>query len=116
MENITREVLTGERALFNSSNLHVTECVFDKGESPLKESSNIEVDECLFRWKYPLWYCNNVNVSRSTWFDMARAGVWYTNNISVKDSVVQAPKNFRRCDNLSLTNVTFTNALETLWS
>ncbi len=116
MENICRQLLTGERALFNSNDLHVTECVFDKGESPLKESSNIEVDECLFRWKYPLWYCNNINVKRSTWFDMARAGVWYTKNISVKDSVVQAPKNFRRCDNLSLENVTFTNALETLWS
>jgi hypothetical protein len=46
MENISRELLTGERALFNSNDLHVTECVFDKGESPLKESSNIEVDEC----------------------------------------------------------------------
>ncbi|MBR1861463.1 MAG: DUF3737 family protein [Lachnospiraceae bacterium] len=116
MEQITRELLYGERALFNSNNLHITECVFDNGESPLKESSDIELDECLFRWKYPLWYCNNIKVQRCTWFDMARAGVWYTKNIEVKDSVVQAPKNFRRCDNLSLENVAFTHALETLWS
>ncbi|MCR4619044.1 MAG: DUF3737 family protein [Lachnospiraceae bacterium] len=116
MENITRETLTGERALFHSKDLHITECVFDKGESPLKESSNIEVDECLFRWKYPIWYSNNVKVRRSTWFDMARAGVWYSKNLDIKDSVIQAPKNFRRCDNLSLENVAFTNAQETLWA
>lgn len=47
---------------------------------------------------------------------MARAGVWYTDNISVIDSIVEAPKNFRRCNNLKLKNVTFPNAQETLWS
>lgn len=47
---------------------------------------------------------------------MGRAGVWYTNNISVCDSIVEAPKNFRRCDGLSLVNVTFPNAQETLWN
>lgn len=47
---------------------------------------------------------------------MARAGVWYTDNISVTDSIVEAPKNFRRCNNLKLKNVTFPNAQETLWS
>ncbi len=43
---------------------------------------------------------------------MARAGVWYTDNISVTDSIVEAPKNFRRCNNLKLKNVTFPNAQE----
>lgn len=47
---------------------------------------------------------------------MARAGVWYTDNISVTDSIVEAPKNFRRCNYLKLKNVTFPNAQETLWS
>ena len=70
MQEVTRELLYGERALFNSNDLHITECVFDNGESPLKESTGIELDECLFRWKYPLWYCNNIKVQRCTWFDM----------------------------------------------
>ena len=116
MQNVTRENLFGERALFNSDDLHITECVFDNGESPLKESSNIRIDECLFRWKYPLWYCNNIKADRCTFFDMARAGIWYTKNIEVKNTVYQAPKGFRRCDNLTLENVAFTHALETLWS
>ncbi|MBR1650348.1 MAG: DUF3737 family protein [Lachnospiraceae bacterium] len=116
MQNVTRENLFGERALFNSNDLHITECVFDNGESPLKESSNIEIDECLFRWKYPLWYCNNIKADRCTFFDMARAGIWYTKNVEVKNTVYQAPKGFRRCDNLTLENIAFTHAQETLWS
>ncbi len=116
MQNVTRENLFGERALFNSNDLHITECVFDNGESPLKESSNVRIDECLFRWKYPLWYCNNIKADRCTFFDMARAGIWYTKNIEVKNTVYQAPKGFRRCDNLTLENIAFTHAQETLWS
>jgi prolyl oligopeptidase PreP (S9A serine peptidase family) len=47
---------------------------------------------------------------------MARAGIWYTKNIEVKNTVYQAPKGFRRCDNLTLENIAFTHAQETLWS
>jgi len=113
---ITREFLTGERALFNSENLIVTDSVFDDGESPLKESSNIDIEGCLFRWKYPLWYCNHINVKNSQWFEMARAGVWYTNDMQVENAMIEAPKNFRRCNELSLKNVNFFHAAETLWS
>ena len=48
--------------------------------------------------------------------DMARAGVWYTDNISVEDCVIEAPKNFRRCDGVTLRNVSMSNAAETLWN
>ena len=106
----------GERALYGIDGLRVTDSVFDNGESPLKECRNVELVDDLFRWKYPLWYCENVQVDRCTWFDMARAGVWYTKNITVKNSVLQAPKNFRRCDGVRLENVQFTNAQETIWS
>ena len=115
-KKITQEFLTGERALFKSDGLDIYDTIFDDGESPLKESKNISLTGCFLRWKYPLWYCENITVSDCTWFDMGRAGVWYTNNISVCDSIVEAPKNFRRCDGLSLVNVTFPNAQETLWS
>lgn len=116
MEEIKFKVFNEERALFRSNGLKISECVFDKGESPIKESKNIEVSETLFRYKYPFWYTNNINVDRCTWFDMARAGVWYCNDVNVANSLIEAPKNFRRCNNLTLNNVTFTNAAETLWS
>lgn len=113
---IQQEYLTGERALFMSKDLAIYDSVFAEGESPLKESENIELHDCLFRWKYPLWYCNHVCAEQCTWFDMARAGVWYTNDIEVRDTIIEAPKNFRRCDGVKLTNVNFPDAQETLWN
>jgi hypothetical protein len=115
-KEIKQQFLTGERALFASENLKIVDTIFDDGESPLKESSNIDLVGSMFKWKYPLWYCNHITAKDCTWFDMARAGVWYTNDIQVEDAVIQAPKNFRRCDGLTLRNVCFTNAAETLWS
>lgn len=47
---------------------------------------------------------------------MARAGIWYTNHIWMEDAAIEAPKNFRRCKDLILKDVTFANAAETLWS
>ena len=116
MKEIKQQLFEGERALFGSRDLKITDCVFDHGESPLKESRDIELSGSLFRWKYPLWYCSNVKADHCTWFDMARAGVWYTDNIEVTDAVIQAPKNFRRSRGLKLTDVAFSNAAETLWT
>ena len=119
MENakeVSRAFLTGERALFHAENLHITDTIFDDGESPLKESSHIELEGSMFKWKYPLWYCNHITVKDCQWFEMARAGVWYTKDISVENALIQAPKNFRRCRGLKLDNVYFANAAETLWS
>jgi len=116
MEEIREKLLTGERALFGSRDLLVADCVFDHGESPLKESSDIELTDTLFRWKYPLWYCHNVKAVDCTWFEMARAGVWYTEDITVTNSVIQAPKNFRRSRGITLTDVAFTDAKETMWT
>lgn len=116
MTEFKNEKFTGERACFATHGARFDGCIFADGESPLKESGDLELKTCMFRWKYPLWYCNNVTVEDSSWFEMARAGVWYTNDIKVKDSMLQAPKNFRRCSGVELDNVTFTHAAETLWS
>ncbi|MBQ7246599.1 MAG: DUF3737 family protein [Lachnospiraceae bacterium] len=116
MTEYVRQLLKGERALWKCRGARITDCVFEDGESPLKEGGDLEIEGCLFRWKYPLWYCSNVHVSDSTWFEMARAGVWYTKDMTVENCLIQAPKNFRRCSGLTLSGVTFTNAAETLWS
>lgn len=113
---IRQQVLTGERALFAAKDVAIIDSIFDNGESPLKESSDIALEGCFFRWKYPLWYAKNIEVKDCTWFEMARAGVWYTKNIQVENAVIEAPKNFRRCDDVKLKDVFFSNAVETLWS
>ena len=97
-------------------NLDIYDTIFDDGESPLKESRGINLYGSMFKWKYPLWYSKNIVAEDCHWFEMARAGVWYTDNIAVRRALIQAPKNFRRCKGLELTDVTFTHAEETLWS
>ena len=116
MSEFKEKKFEGERACYGSEGAYFELCVFENGESPLKESKNIELYGSQFRWKYPLWYCKNVKTDETTWFEMARAGVWYTENISVKNCMIQAPKNFRRSTGIELENVNFTNALETLWN
>ena len=116
MKEIRQEFLTGERALFGAEHLKIFDTIFDAGESPLKESRDIELYGSMFKWKYPLWYGKNITAKNCVWFDMARAGVWYTDNITVEDSAIEAPKNFRRCHNVTLKNVSIPYAAETLWS
>lgn len=110
-----QEMFTGERALFQGRDLSIYDSVFMDGESPLKESENIDLYRSLFQWKYPLWYSKNISARDCTWYNTARAGVWYTNHILVEDALIEAPKNFRRCDDLSLVRVTMSDAQETLW-
>lgn len=115
-KEIRQEFLTGERALFMGENLKIYDTIFDDGESPLKESHDIELYGSMFKWKYPLWYAKNIKAKDCTWFEMARAGVWYTDHMVAEDCAIEAPKNFRRCKDLTLRNVSFCNAAETLWS
>ncbi len=115
MEEIHQGHYKGERPLFQARDLKIYNTIFDEGESPLKESRNIELYGSVFKWKYPLWYAENIRVKDSTWLEMGRAGVWYSKHITVEDCAIEAPKNFRRCSNVKLKNVSFANAAETLW-
>lgn len=114
-EEIHEEQLSGERALYRGRDLKIYDTVFHDGESPLKESRNIELYGCEFQWKYPVWYADNVYVKDCVWQEMGRSGVWYTNNMTIEDSLIGAPKNFRRCKNLKIRNSSIPNAQETLW-
>lgn len=115
-QEITREFLTGERVLFQAQDLKIVDTIFDDGESPLKESRGIELYNSMFKWKYPLWYADDIYAKDCVWFEMARAGVWYSDHVTVEDAVIEAPKNFRRCSHLSLKNISLPNAEETLWN
>lgn len=116
MTTYKEQKFTGERALFQSRDLELYNCTFADGESPLKESHNLKISDSLFQWKYPLWYCENVVVENSTMFEMARAGIWYTHHIQLKNVTYNAPKGFRRCDDLTLEQVNIPDAAETLWN
>lgn len=116
MDSIMQELLTGERALFKAKDLFISYSVFEDGESPLKESRNIVLKDSIFRWKYPLWYAEEITAENITLVDTARSGIWYTHNLNLKNSIIQAPKTFRRSSKLKLNNVQLPNAQETLWN
>ncbi|MBR2930205.1 MAG: DUF3737 family protein [Clostridia bacterium] len=116
MEQIKEKLFRGERALFGSSMLELIDCVFADGESPLKESRALRLDGCIFKWKYPLWYSDGVSMRSTTLLETARSGIWYTKNISVNDCTIDAPKTFRRSENILLRSVRMPNAKETLWN
>ena len=117
MTNVDQfKIFKGERALFKAGHREIRDSIFEDGESPLKESHDIALYNSMFKWKYPLWYAQNIHLEHCSLFEMARAGIWYTQNIDVHDTLIEAPKNFRRCRHVLLDHVSFSNAAETLWN
>ena len=116
MKEIEPGIFTGERALFASHGISVRDSVFEDGESPLKESRDVKINACTFKWKYPLWYCKGVLVENSNLLETARSGIWYTEDITVRNSLIEAPKTFRRAKCVTLECVSMPRAQETLWS
>ncbi len=116
MKTLKDQLLTGERACFQEKNANISHSIFADGESPLKESRHIILTDVSFRWKYPLWYSKNIKATNISLLDTARSGIWYTENIEISDSIIQAPKTFRRCSDVILNRVTLTDAQETMWS
>lgn len=115
MNYFNNKSFTGERALFMCKDAVINKCLFYDGESPLKEGRNLQVIDTEFQWKYPLWYCQNVQCRNIKIDFTGRSGIWYTNNIEITDSVIDAPKTFRRSEYISLVNVKMPHADETLW-
>ncbi len=115
MKEFQGGIFTGERAMFQAEGAIFRDCVFEDGESPLKHCRNLKLFGDKFRWKYPIWYSKDILVSGCEFNEAARAGIWYTENISISDTIYAAPKGLRRCSGVSLSNVGFPNAAETLW-
>lgn len=116
MKEIKQEHFTGERAEYFADNIKYTDCVFSDGESHLKHSKDIEAERSFFDYKYPFWNAGHVNIKDSVFHELGKSGLWYTKNIYIEDSVIEAPKEFRRSDGIFLKNVFFADAKETMWS
>ena len=116
MKVLNQGVFEGERALYHIRDTRIENSTFENGESPLKECKNIELDSCIFKWKYPIWYSENVKVKNSVLLDTARSGIWYTKNIEMTDCFIEAPKTFRHAEGIYLENCRMPNAEETLWN
>lgn len=116
MEKFKQGFFTGERALYDTHDAIIEDSTFCDGESPLKESSDLKIYHSIFKWKYPLWYCKNVEVENTTLLETARSGIWYTHNITMRNCNISAPKTFRRASGIHIINSNMPNAIETLWN
>jgi len=115
MEYIKDQYFEGERPLYVRHGLRLENVSIGPGESSLKEGSDIEAVNCEFNGKYPFWECKGFTIRNCVFREGARAALWYTRGCRMYDTLVEAPKMFRRISDLKLENVKFPNALETFW-
>ena len=115
MEIIKDQYLEGERPLYARHGLRVENVTIGPGESSLKEGSDLEAENCVFQGKYPFWECKNVTIKNCIFREGGRAAIWYSKDIKMSDTLVEAPKMFRRISDVRLENVKLPNALETFW-
>lgn len=105
----------GERPLYASHGLRLENVTIHVGESSIKESSDIEADNCTFEGKYVFWETYGFKVTGSYFAESARSSLWYSKDCVMTDCKVDAPKMFRRMENITVRNTDFTNGEETLW-
>ena len=115
MEYIKDQYFEGERPLYVRHGLRLENVKIGPGESSLKEGSDIEAVGCEFNGKYPFWECKGFTVRNCVFREGARAALWYTRGCKMYDTLVEAPKMFRRIKDVYLENVQLPNALETFW-
>ena len=115
MEIIREKYFEGERPLYARHGLRLENVVIGPGESALKEGSDIEAVNCEFQGKYPFWECDGFTVRGCTFREGARAALWYSKGCRMYDSLVEAPKMFRRISDVRLDSVRIPNAQETFW-
>ncbi len=115
MQRIENVHLAGERPLYALKDAEVVDSVIGTGESSLKHTSRLVMERMRFEGKYPLWHSNNIIVRDSVFAPGARAALWYCNDITYENTRIEAPKMFRDSENISLTHVKLTDALETFW-
>ena len=106
----------GERALFALKDADIVGCTFEDGESPLKESRNLRITNTTFKWKYPIWYCENIVCHNLIIEETARSGIWYTKNIKMFNCDISSPKTFRHAEGVFLDHCKIPNAQETFWN
>ena len=106
----------GERPLFGLNNIRLEHLKFYPGESAVKECNDVEAYRCEFWSKYPFWHNDNTFIDDCRFTVYSRAAIWYSKNIRMQNCLVEAPKMFREIDGLTLENVRFPSAGETLWN
>jgi len=115
MHTIKDKEYGGERPLYASHDLRLERVTIHVGESSIKESSNIEAEDCRFEGKYVFWETRGFKVHKCYFAESARSSLWYSSGCRMTDCKVDAPKLFRRMDDIYVENTDFPNGEQFLW-
>ena len=115
MQLIENKEFEGERPLFGQKDLNLVNIRVLNGESAIKETENINCTDSSFNGKYPFWHTRRALIENCEFKEGARAAIWYSYDLTMRNSKIIAPKMFRRAEDLTIENVEFTDARETLW-
>ena len=107
---------TEERKFYRHDRTKFRECCFEKGQYQIKESLFILLDRSIVRSKYFLWYNNYADAVNSAFYPDAADSMWYCENLTLDGCIVNAPRCFRRCDEIVLDNTSIINSNESLWN
>ncbi|MBQ6283452.1 MAG: DUF3737 family protein [Bacteroidales bacterium] len=113
-KNIGKE-FGGERPLYRKKDLYLEDVVIRPGESGLKETANITAVKCRFEGKYPLWECDGFVVKDSILTVGARSGLWYSRGGELYNTIIDAPKTFRRMTGIKMRDCWIPGGSETFW-
>ncbi|MBQ6177932.1 MAG: DUF3737 family protein [Bacteroidales bacterium] len=115
MEIIIGKEFGGERPLYRKKDLYLEDVVIRPGESGLKETANITAFKCRFEGKYPLWECDGFVVKDSILTVGARSGLWYSRGGELYNTIIDAPKTFRRMTGIKMRDCWIPGGSETFW-
>ena len=115
MKIIIGQEFGGERPLYREKDLYLEDVVIRPGESGLKETANITAVKCRFEGKYPLWECDGFVVKDSILTVGARSGLWYSRGGELYNTIIDAPKTFRRMTGIKMRDCWIPGGSETFW-
>ena len=115
MKKIIGQEFGGERPLYREKDLYLEDVVIRPGESGLKETANITAVKCRFEGKYPLWECDGFVVKDSILTVGARSGLWYSRGGELYNTIIDAPKTFRRMTGIKMRDCWIPGGSETFW-
>lgn len=105
MTYISNQTFDGERALYGSRDLVISDCTFDgpvDGESALKESFHITVQNSFFNLRYPFWHDHELKITGCELTDLCRAALWYSSDIAINDTKLHGIKALRECNDVRI--------------
>ena len=105
----------GERPLYASRDIRLENVTIHVGESSVKESANVEAVNCTFEGKYVFWETYGFDIRNCYFAESARSSLWYSKGCRMTDCKVDAPKMFRRMEDITVRSTDFPNGEEMLW-